>query len=78
MGKPRFEGEFPDPAKQAEVLLETCHSNVREALEIALINLKFAKCQVDRLYWMRVKALISNQEPAVLMERLLTCKLDVA
>jgi hypothetical protein len=75
-GQLGFEREFPDPAKQAEALLETCQGNIGEAQGIALTNLKFANYPVDRLYWMRVEALISNQEPAVVMERLLTCKLD--
>jgi len=62
-----FEGEFPDPAKQAEALLETCQGDVREAQGIAVTNLKFAQNLVDRLYWLRVAALVSNHEPAVVM-----------
>ena len=67
-----FIERFPDPADQAEALLETCQGDIGEAEEIAITNFKFAKCQEDQIYWTRVEALISKQDPAVVMERLST------
>jgi hypothetical protein len=65
-----FIGCFPDPAEQAEALLEICQGDIGEALGIAGTNFNFAKSQEDQLYWTRVEALIAKQEPAVVMERL--------
>jgi hypothetical protein len=73
-GQPVFNGHFPNPVEQAEALLEICQGDVHEAQAIATTNLKFAKYQADRLYWSRVEALISKQEPEAVMERLANCK----
>jgi hypothetical protein len=65
-----FIRRFPDPAEEAEALLDICQGNIGEAQGIAVTNFKFAKCQEDQLYRTRVEVLISKQEPAVVMERL--------
>ena len=65
-----FEAHFPDPVEQAEALLEICRGDIHEAEGIAATNLEFAKYQADRIYWSRVRVLISRQEQAVVMERL--------
>lgn len=51
--------DFPDPAAQAEALVEICQGDIDEAQSIANTNLRFAKYQTDRLYWWRVGILIS-------------------
>lgn len=65
-----FYEDFPDPAQQAEALLEICQGDVGEAQAIAATNLKFSKYQADRIYWSRVETLIVKQRQAVVMERL--------
>jgi hypothetical protein len=65
-----FHEDFPDPAQQAEALLEICQGDVWEAQAIAATNLRFSKCQTDRTYWSRVEILILKQEQAVVTERL--------
>ena len=62
-GQAVLKGHFPDPAEQAEALLEICQGDLDEARSIADTNLKFAKCLADRIYWSRVRVLISGQEP---------------
>jgi hypothetical protein len=74
-GQAAFKVHFPDPAEQAEALLEICQGDIGEAQGIADTNLRFAKYQADRLYWSRVGVLISTQEPMVVMERLAKNKL---
>lgn len=69
-GQAVFTKHFPDPAEQAEALLELCQADIGEAQGIAATNLKFAKNQVDRIYWSSVGVLISRQEPALVTERL--------
>lgn len=71
-----FDGDFPDPAAQAEALLEICQGDIGEAQRIADRNLRFAKYQTDRLYWSRVGVLLSRQEPTVVLERLARNKLQ--
>lgn len=68
--QPVIKGDFPDPAEQAEALLENCQGDVREAQAIAATNLRFSDCQADRTYWLRVETLILKQEQAVVVERL--------
>jgi hypothetical protein len=70
-----FIERFPEPACQAEALLEICQGDIGEAQEVAITNFKFAKCQKDQLYWTRVEDLISKQDSAVVMERLSNNKL---
>lgn len=65
-----FPEDFPDPAEQAEALLEICQGDMREAHAIAATNLRFSKCQADRTYWSRVEILIMKQQQTVVMERL--------
>jgi hypothetical protein len=65
-----FKEKFPDPAEQVEALLETCQGDVGEAQGIAATNLRFAKDQADRIYWSRVGVLISQEEPALVRQRL--------
>ena len=65
-----FHEDFPDPREQAEALLEICQGDISEAQAIAATNLRFSKCQADRIYWSRVEILILNQEQTVVMERL--------
>jgi hypothetical protein len=69
-GQAVFHENFPDPAEQAEALLEICQGDVREAQAIAATNLRFSGCQTDRIYWSRVETLILKQEHAVVVERL--------
>jgi hypothetical protein len=69
-GQAVFKEDFPDPAEQAEALLEVCQGDIGEAHGIAATNLKYAKYQADRLYWSRVEALILKQEPNVVLDRL--------
>jgi hypothetical protein len=66
-GQVVFNEEFPDPAEQAEVLLEICQGDICEAQAIVVTNLKYANCHTDRVYWLRVEALISNQYQAMVM-----------
>jgi hypothetical protein len=66
---------FPDPAEQAEALLEICQGDIGEAQGIAATNFKFAKDPPDRIYWSRVGVLILRQEPAAVRERLANNKL---
>src|SRR5262249_46768076 len=63
-GQAVFHEDFPDPAEQAEALLETCQGDVCEAQGIAATNLRFSKCPADRIYWSRVETLILRQEQA--------------
>ena len=74
-GQPLLKAHFPDPAEQAEALLETCEGDIREAKGIAATNYKFANYPADRLYWSRVEVLISAQELAGVIERLASSKL---
>jgi hypothetical protein len=69
-GQAVFHEDFPDPAEQAEALLEICQGDVCEAQGIAAANLRFSKCQADRIYWSRVETLIFRQEQAAVVERL--------
>lgn len=64
-----FHEDFPDPAAQAEALLEICQGDVFEAQTIAATNLRFSKCQADQTYWSRVETLILKQEQTVVTER---------
>ena len=66
---------FPDPAEQADALLEFCEGEIDEARRIAAINHKFARHEADRIYWARVEALISTQERDAVIERLVANKL---
>jgi predicted lipoprotein len=70
-----FNDNFPDPAEQAEALLETCQGDVCEAQTIATTNFKYAKYQADQLYWSRVEVLLLQQGPAAVMERLANSRL---
>ena len=74
-GQLPLRAHFPDPAEQAEALLETCEGDIHEAKGIAATNYKFANYPADRLYWSRVEVLISAQEPAGVIERLASSKL---
>jgi hypothetical protein len=56
-----FNDNFPDPAEQAEALLESCQGDVCEAQTIATTNFKYAKYQADQLYWSRVEVLLLQQ-----------------
>jgi hypothetical protein len=58
-----LEADFPDPAEQAEALLELCEGDICEAELIADTNLKFANDEGERRYWSRVKHSIANQYP---------------
>lgn len=65
-----FHEDFPDPAEQAQALLEICEGDVHEAQAIAAMNLEFSKREGDRIYWSRVETFIFNQEQAAIVERL--------
>jgi hypothetical protein len=69
-GQAVFHEDFPDPAEQAEALLETCQGDVCEARGIAATNLRFSKCQADRIYWSRVETVILTQEQTAVVARL--------
>lgn len=56
-----LEAGFPDPAQQAEALLEVCQGDVHEAQAIVGTNLKFATEEAERRYWCSVEALLSKQ-----------------
>jgi hypothetical protein len=57
-----LEADFPDPAEQAEALLELCEGDICEAELIADTNLKFANDEGERRYWSRVKHEIVKQD----------------
>jgi hypothetical protein len=64
-----FNEDFPDPAQQAEALVEICRGDMCAAQAIIVTNLKYAKCRTDRLYWSRVEAWIANQDQAMVMAK---------
>jgi predicted lipoprotein len=70
-----FNDNFPDPAEQAEALLESCQGDVCEAQTITATNFKYAKYRADQLYWSRVEVLLLQQGPAAVMERLANSRL---
>jgi hypothetical protein len=55
--------EACNPAEHAASMIESCHGNVREALELAHLNMEFSTCEGDRDYWDRVAIAIQWQTP---------------
>lgn len=60
---------FPNPIKQAAVILEICEGDFRAAGAIATTNLRFANIKEDILYWSAVEqALVFEQSRRLLLE----------
>jgi hypothetical protein len=56
-----------DPIEHAASMIETCHGDAHEALQLAELNVQFAPGRKERDYWDRVSTAIVFQSTAELL-----------
>ena len=54
-------GDFPDPARQARAILESCDEDVDVARFLVAARFKFARDMEELRYWCQVEELLTKE-----------------